>query len=115
MGSIRPGVKCEDIKDKLTQFLQVRGLNIKESKTRVVSPQEGFDFLGWNFAVKPNGKFIRKQGRYDREETNSIMKKAQQNYKCKACELSFLSGDKVELHHKDGNHANWKKSNLEAL
>jgi 5-methylcytosine-specific restriction endonuclease McrA len=39
----------------------------------------------------------------------------QQDHKCEACGLSFFSDDKVELHHIDGNHDNWKRSNLEVL
>lgn len=27
----------------------------------------------------------------------------------------FYSGDMAELHHKDGDHANWKANNLEVL
>ena len=221
----KPGTDPNHIKRKVNQFLETRGLQIKESKTRTVKTIEGFDFLGWNFAVKPNGKFIstptkeaihrvkakvkttmkdsrftleqriakcgsivrgwrnynqfcdmsgnplwstrywtwkfiRKQGRYDRQGTNKAILNAfpsvswhvnthinvtgdksvfdgdltywakrenrhysgisasilkQQEHKCKTCNLSFLSGDKVELHHIDGNHANWKRSNLEML
>jgi group II intron reverse transcriptase/maturase len=221
----KPGVNPYLVRHYVSRFLEARGLQIKESKTRVVKATEGFDFLGWNFAVKPNGKFIstptkeatlrvkalvketmkdsrftledriakcgsivrgwrnynqfcdmtghdlwsiahwtwkfiRQQGSYDRQRTNEALKKAfpsvswracshnnvtgdksvfdgdltywakrenknysgihaslltQQNHKCKACGLSFLSGDKVELHHIDGNPDNWKKSNLEML
>ena len=210
---------------RIEKFLEVRGLRIKASKTRIVRATEGFDFLGWNFKVKPNGKFIstpakdstkrvkakvketmkdsrftledriakcgslirgwrnynqfcdmskddlwaqhlwtwkyiRKQGRYDRQGTTRVIGKAfpsvpwkacshnnvtgdksvfdgdlfywakrgnknysgvsasllkQQKHKCQACGLSFFSDDKVELHHIDGNHANWSKSNLEML
>jgi group II intron reverse transcriptase/maturase len=39
-------------------FLETRGLKLKNSKTRMVWATEGFDFLGWHFKVKPNGKFI---------------------------------------------------------
>ena len=105
-------------------------------------------------------RFIRKQGRYDRQGTSGVIDKAlpsvpwkvndhinvkgdksvfdgdlpywakrgnknysgihasllkQQAFKCQACGLSFFSDDKVELQHRDGNHANWKKSNLEML
>ncbi|HEY9741558.1 MAG TPA: group II intron reverse transcriptase/maturase [Coleofasciculaceae cyanobacterium] len=221
----KPGVNPSLVMNQVASFLTPRGLRIKESKTRVVKTTEGFDFLGWNFKVKPNGKFIstpakdstkkvkakvketmkdsrftleqrvakcgslirgwrnynqfcdmsddnlwaqalwtwkfiRKQGRYDRQGTTGVMDKAfpsvswkvndhisvigdksvfdgnlpywakrgnknysgihasllkNQNYKCQACGLTFLSDDKVELHHKDGNHANWKKTNLEML
>lgn len=206
-------------------FLKEQGLKAQEAKTRLVSATDGFDFLGWNFKVKPNGKFIstpskdntkkvkakiketmkdsrftleqriakcgsivrgwrnyhrycdmskhdlwaqnywtwkyiRKQGRYKREGTNEVIHKAfpsvswsvnshinvigdktpfdndltywakrnnknysgirasllkNQKHKCTDCGLTFLSGDKVELHHIDGNHENWKKLNLVIL
>lgn len=105
-------------------------------------------------------KFIRKQGRYNRYQTNVVNKKAfpkvswevnrfvkvkgdkspfngdvvywskrenanyngltakhlkKQNHKCTSCGLLFLSGDRAELHHIDGNHQNWKSINLEIL
>ena len=47
------------ILSKTEKFLESRGLQIKQSKTRTVQmATDSFDFLGWNFAVKPNGKFI---------------------------------------------------------
>ncbi|WP_226589723.1 group II intron reverse transcriptase [Microseira wollei] len=186
---------------------------------------EGFDFLGWNFAVKPNGKFIstptkestrkvkskvkvmmkdsrfkleeriakcgslirgwrnynrycdmsqhslwkinhwtwkfiRKQGGLDQCQTNDALKVAfpsiswkacghnnvkgdkspfdgdliywsdrshnnydgitakplkKQKFTCPECGLKFFSDDKIELHHIDGNHDNWKPNNLEVL
>ncbi len=213
------------VKAEVDMALSQIGLRIKESKTRIVKTTEGFDFLGWNFTVKPNGKFtstptkestqklkakikalmkdsrftleqridkcgslirgwrnyhrycdmskydlwsaalwtwryIRKQGSYDKQRTDEALKRAfpsvpwkvndhinvkgdkspfdgdfiywakrenknysgihtsllkQQNHKCNACGLLFLSGDRVELHHMDGNHDNWQKSNLELL
>ena len=38
-----------------------------------------------------------------------------QSYSCGYCELKFLDGEKVELHHKDGNHNNWEDKNLLAI
>lgn len=206
-------------------FLKIRGLNVKEAKTKLVQSTEGFNFLGWKFSVRPDGrflctpsdknyktvkrkiksslkdtnytleqrmakvssiirgwrnyhqycdmsqhalwhtshwawKFIRKQGRFNRRQTNTILKKvspavswaaakfvkvkgdkspydgdllywskrnsalydgataktlAKQQYKCQHCNLSFLPDDLIELHHIDGNHNNWKSSNLVAL
>lgn len=105
-------------------------------------------------------KFIRKQGRYNRYQTNKVIKIAfppvswsacnfvqvrgdkspyngdfvywskrenanydgttarllkKHNYKCRYCNLSFISGDIAELHHIDGNHLNWKPLNMEVL
>jgi RNA-directed DNA polymerase len=221
----KPGTTPEMVKATVSMALSRIGLQVKENKTRIVKTTEGFDFLGWHFAVKPNGKFIstptkdstqkvkakvkvtmkdsrftleqriakcgsivrgwrnyhrycdmtshnlwsaehwtwkfiRKQGSYDRQRTNSALRRAfssvswkvndhinvkgdkspfdgdltywakrenknysgihasllkQQDHKCNACGLSFLSEDKVELHHIDGCHDNWKKSNLELL
>ena len=55
---LKPG-QCEHkLRKKIDNFLAERGLKVKEAKTQVVKATEGFDFLGWNFRVKPNGKFI---------------------------------------------------------
>ena len=48
---------------------------------------------------------------------NGITSKAlkEQNHRCATCGLKFIDGERVHLHHIDGNHANWKKNNLEAI
>ncbi len=222
---LKPQDDEKGLRHLIDNFLAQRGLKVKEAKTRLVNSTEGFDFLGWNFKVKPNGKFIStptqkavkriketvkecmKDSRFNLEQrirkcgqivrgwrnynrycdmakydlwflshwtykfinkhksynrytaknavnrafptvgykVNSFVKvkgnvspfngdlvywtkRENENYdnhtakalkrqssKCKACNLTFLPGDKVELHHIDGNHNNWKRSNLEAL
>ena len=222
---LKPGDDSEILRRHIDSFLETRGLKVKEAKTKVVHSTDSFDFLGWNFTVKPNGKFIstpsqkavksiktkvkevmrdsrftleqridkcgsvvrgwrnyhrfcnmsnhnlwataywtwkfiRKQGRYDRNQTNRVISRAfppvkwavcrfvnvtgdkspydgdftywskrenanydgltarllkKQDHKCNHCNLSFVSGDTVELHHIDGNHKNWKPRNLEVL
>ena len=54
----------------------------------------------------------RKSKLYD-GETSIALKK--QNHKCASCGLKFIDEERVHLHHIDGNHANWKKDNLEAI
>ncbi len=44
--------------------------------------------------------------------TAKVLKR--QGHTCQACGLALMPGDKVELHHRDGNHNNWKPNNLEA-
>ncbi|MEH1967226.1 group II intron reverse transcriptase/maturase [Nostoc sp.] len=44
-------------------------------------------------------------------ETSIALKK--QNHRCASCGLKFIDEERVHLHHIDGNHANWKKNNLE--
>ncbi|KAB8321114.1 RNA-dependent DNA polymerase [Tolypothrix campylonemoides VB511288] len=38
-----------------------------------------------------------------------------QNHTCAVCGLKLLSDERVHLHHKDENHANWRKENLMAI
>ncbi|BBD67910.1 reverse transcriptase homolog [Nostoc commune NIES-4072] len=45
--------------------------------------------------------------------TSKALKK--QNHRCASCGLKFIDEERVHLHHIDGNHANWKKNNLEAI
>ena len=54
-----PGESGEELLRKVKSFLATRGLKVDEAKTRIVSPIEGFDFLGWHFRVKAkNHKFV---------------------------------------------------------
>ena len=54
---LKPDDNADKILAKVNEFLAQRGLNIKQSKTRLVSSTHGFDFLGWHFFVQTNGKF----------------------------------------------------------
>ena len=45
--------------------------------------------------------------------TSKVLKR--QNHSCARCGLKLTSEERVNLHHKDGNHQNWKNNNLEAL
>ncbi len=38
-----------------------------------------------------------------------------QNHKCGHCGLKFTDGERIHLHHVDGNHHNWKPKNLLAV
>lgn len=66
------------------------------------SPYDG-DIAYWS---KRNSKL------YDGETSKALEK---QNHRCASCGLKFIGEEKVHLHHIDGNHANWKKNNLEAI
>ncbi len=49
---------------------------------------------------------------YDGATARTLRK---QNHSCGHCGLKFLNKEKVELHHIDGNHNNWKPKNLLAV
>ncbi|MHC0067549.1 group II intron reverse transcriptase/maturase [Nostoc sp. UIC 10890] len=66
------------------------------------SPYDG-DTAYWS---KRNSKL------YD-GETSIALKK--QNHRCASCGLKFIDDERINLHHIDRNHANWKKNNLEAI
>ena len=55
---LKPEDNPEVLRRHIDTFLETRGLKVKETKTKIVHSTESFDFLGWNFLVKPNGKFI---------------------------------------------------------
>ncbi len=54
---LKPGEDENELLDKISQFLAVRGLKVSEKKTKLTASTDGFDFLGWNFSVQQNGKF----------------------------------------------------------
>lgn len=43
---------------EIEEFLKERGLKVKASKTHIVAATDGFDFLGWNFKVRSDGKLV---------------------------------------------------------
>ncbi|MEA0989011.1 group II intron reverse transcriptase/maturase [Pseudomonas aeruginosa] len=61
-----PEVLEEEVRPWVEQFLALRGLELAPEKTRIVSIDQGFDFLGWNFRkygekllIKPSQKNVR--------------------------------------------------------
>ncbi|NJM72066.1 MAG: RNA-dependent DNA polymerase [Scytonema sp. RU_4_4] len=54
---LRPEDNAQEILERINQFLEERGMNVSEKKTKITATIDGFDFLGWNFKVQKNGKF----------------------------------------------------------
>lgn len=54
---LRPQDNADAILEKIGKFLEARGRNVSEKKTRITATTDGFDFLGWHFKVQSNGKF----------------------------------------------------------
>ena len=52
--------QAEQVKARLAEWLEPRGLAFNEAKTRIVHLTEGFDFLGFNVRRYPNGKLLIK-------------------------------------------------------
>lgn len=73
-------------------------VNVKGDK----SPYDG-DLAYWS---KRNSKL------YDNCTSRALKR---QNHSCITCGLKFTSGERVHLHHVDGNHDNWRWDNLVAI
>ncbi len=76
---LMPGECGTTLLNKVKEFLDTRGLKADEAKTRIVSPFEGFDFLGWHFRVKAkNNKFVSYPSQKNRKQMinkiKSVMK-----------------------------------------
>ncbi|WP_366513700.1 reverse transcriptase domain-containing protein [Moorena sp. SIOASIH] len=224
---LKPKDKAEKVLQKVERFLEERGLEISQEKTKITKATDGFDFLGWEMRVKKNGKFhckpsvdnhrkirekiktvvnssnygskvkakklapivrgwrkyhkwcdmsdsrdslwfmreaanrkFRKEKKVSRYQSNELCNKAfpkvktklfghtmvkgtkspydgdlvywsqrnnglydnhtskaltEQNHSCGYCGMKFIDEERVELHHIDGNHDNWKKDNLMAV
>jgi RNA-directed DNA polymerase len=54
----------------------------------------------------------RKSKLYEGDISKAITR---QNQSCKACGLKFVGDERIQLHHVDGNHDNWKRDNLVAI
>ncbi len=54
---LKPGEYAWEVLLETQKFLEDRGLNISQHKTKITASTSGFDFLGWHFKVQKNGKF----------------------------------------------------------
>lgn len=54
---LKPKDDAEKILQKVSEFLNERGMEVSQEKTKVTATTDGFNFLGWNFIVQKNGKF----------------------------------------------------------
>ncbi|BAY80649.1 reverse transcriptase homolog (plasmid) [Calothrix parasitica NIES-267] len=77
-------------------------LNQHTAVTGDKSPYDG-DFIYWS---------KRKYKLYNGTTANLLKK---QDFKCGYCGHHFIDDETIHLHHKDGNHDNWKNSNLVAI
>jgi RNA-directed DNA polymerase len=90
--------KLLDIAFPTIPYSENKHINVKGEK----SPYDG-DIAYWS-----KRKSILYNG-----ATSKALKR--QNHSCSACGLKFLGEQRVHLHHIDGNHQNWKETNLVAI
>jgi len=81
------------IRQIIEQFLTIRGLELKESKTRIVTISTGFNFLGFNISRKP---FNHRLNKKTYQKTVLIIKpsdKAIESIKLKIREIIFKNNE----------------------
>ena len=92
---------CKQLIDKAfpaVPYSENKHINVTGEK----SPYDG-DLTYWS---ERNSKL------YDGNTSKALKR---QNHKCGHCGLKILSDEKVQLHHVDGSHTNWKTKNLLAI
>jgi RNA-directed DNA polymerase len=57
---VRDESTARQVIEIVNAFLEIRGLRLSETKTKITHISDGFDFLGWNFRKYRNGKLIIK-------------------------------------------------------
>lgn len=97
---------CEEVRELITPFLTERGVELSETKTKIVHINEGFDFLGWNFK-KYNGKLLTKP-------SNKSYKKLMENIRQVTKELATSRQDTYirKLNMKIRGWRNYHKSSV---
>ncbi|MBW4513177.1 MAG: reverse transcriptase N-terminal domain-containing protein [Scytonematopsis contorta HA4267-MV1] len=89
---LRPQDDANEILGRIDEFLAARGMKVSEKKTKITAATDGFDFLGWNFKVKSNGKYIctpsEENFKKFREKVKNIVNCSNYGSKVKALKLA---------------------------
>lgn len=83
-----------DVLKEVDVFLKERGLKTKASKTHIVPATDGFNFLGWNFKVRSDGKLVcipsEDNFKAFRKKVKTIVSSSNYGAKLKAIKLAPL-------------------------
>ena len=85
-----PDIDPQGELDKIAIFLAKRGLQVSAKKTKITKSTDGFDFLGWNFKVRPSGKVISTPSKNNYEAVKKKIKNIVQNSQLGAKEKARL-------------------------
>jgi len=55
---LRPQDDAELVLKKIEEFLAPRGMKVSAKKTKITAATDGFDFLGWHFKVRNDGRLL---------------------------------------------------------
>ena len=77
------------VKEIVQEFLAIRGLELKEAKTKIVTIQKGFDFLGFNISRKP---FNPRLNNHTKQPTVLIIKPSDKSIKSLISKIKMIIG-----------------------
>ena len=109
---LKPQDDAESIQKQVELFLSERGMNISQKKTRVTTTQTGFDFLGWHFKVRHNGKFMSIPSKENYKKVKKKIKEVANNSTYGADVKSKLLGPIVRGWRNYHKHCDMRKHNL---
>jgi RNA-directed DNA polymerase len=55
---LKPQDDANEILRRIDEFLALRGMKLSAKKTKVTATTDGFDFLGWHFKVRNDGRLL---------------------------------------------------------
>ncbi len=92
---LKPGEDVEKLLKEIEEFLEERGMNVSQKKTKVVTATDGFDFLGWRFYVQQNNAKFRSEPSEEnfkafREKVKHIVNSSNYGAEVKAKKLSAV-------------------------
>ena len=92
---LKPKDNVEKLLNRIEEFLNERGLNVSQKKTKVVTATDGFDFLGWRFYVQQNNAKFRSEPSEEnfkafREKVKHIVNNSNYGAEIKAKKLSAV-------------------------
>lgn len=82
------------VKEIIIEFLKIRGLELKETKTRIVTIYEGFDFLGFNISRK---KYNPKLNNSTNQRTVLIIKPSDKSIKSIKQKIQIILRNQTEI------------------
>jgi formyltetrahydrofolate hydrolase len=109
---LKPEDDEKEILTKVETFLSEHGMNIKKTKTKMTTTQNGFDFLGWNFKVHSNNKFRSVPSNNNYRNVTTKLNEIIKNSTYGADEKSKLLAPIVRGWRNYHKHCDMKKHNL---
>lgn len=109
---LKPKDDEKKVLEKIHDFLDQRGMKISQAKTKITATTSGFDFLGWHFKVRKDGRFQSQPSKKNYENIQKKIKAVVKNSAYGATQKSDLLGPIVRGWRNYHKHCDMQKHNL---